>query len=128
MSEVIIYCPQCRAEYREGFLQCSECNVPLTRRLEDEAADRLVALTREMSFELVSELLDQLEKRDIPYVIQAGTALPLLDDEAAEITEPQPWEARVWITASHERTAREILERLLSEGHYRPRAKYETLY
>ena len=24
-----MYCPQCRAEYREGFVECSDCHVPL---------------------------------------------------------------------------------------------------
>ena len=25
----IVYCPKCRAEYREGFTECSDCRVPL---------------------------------------------------------------------------------------------------
>jgi len=24
-----VYCPQCRAEFREGFTECSDCHVPL---------------------------------------------------------------------------------------------------
>ena len=24
-----MYCPQCRAEFREGFTECSDCHVPL---------------------------------------------------------------------------------------------------
>jgi len=24
-----VYCPQCRAEYRDGFAECSDCRVPL---------------------------------------------------------------------------------------------------
>ena len=31
-----MYCPQCRAEYREGFLQCSDCNVDLVYELPEE--------------------------------------------------------------------------------------------
>jgi hypothetical protein len=25
----MMYCPQCRVEYREGFTECSDCHVPL---------------------------------------------------------------------------------------------------
>ena len=25
----IVYCPECRAEYRDGFTECSDCRVPL---------------------------------------------------------------------------------------------------
>lgn len=24
-----MYCPECRAEYRDGFMECSDCHVPL---------------------------------------------------------------------------------------------------
>src|SRR5262249_30860697 len=35
-----MFCPQCRAEYREGFFRCSDCDIPLVDQLE---ADRSVA-------------------------------------------------------------------------------------
>lgn len=25
-----MYCPQCRAEYRDGFTECSDCHIPLS--------------------------------------------------------------------------------------------------
>ena len=30
-----MFCPQCHAEYREGFYQCSGCHVPLVYRLPE---------------------------------------------------------------------------------------------
>jgi hypothetical protein len=33
-----VYCPQCGAEYRPGFVQCSDCLVPLVDRLPEDAA------------------------------------------------------------------------------------------
>ena len=30
------WCPKCRAEYREGFTECSECHIPLVDELTDE--------------------------------------------------------------------------------------------
>jgi len=35
-----MFCPQCRAEYREGFFRCSDCDIPLVDQLQ---ADRSVA-------------------------------------------------------------------------------------
>ena len=31
-----MYCPECRAEYREGFLECSDCRVPLVPGMPPE--------------------------------------------------------------------------------------------
>lgn len=33
-----MYCPECRAEYREGYLQCADCGVALVDRLPAEDA------------------------------------------------------------------------------------------
>jgi hypothetical protein len=115
VSEILIFCPQCRGEYREGFEVCSDCKVPLVRRLDAEVGDSLIPLARETSFELVAELLDRLEKLDIPYVVQAGTAMQLLDHEAVPLARPQDWEARVWVARSVEQRAVEIFEDLLTE-------------
>jgi len=31
-----MFCPQCRAEYREGFTECADCNVPLVESLPEK--------------------------------------------------------------------------------------------
>ena len=31
-----MYCPQCKSEFREGFLECSGCLVPLVEKLPPE--------------------------------------------------------------------------------------------
>ncbi len=31
-----LFCPQCGAEYREGFLECSDCHLPLVAALPSE--------------------------------------------------------------------------------------------
>jgi hypothetical protein len=30
-----MFCPQCREEYRHGFVECTECRVPLVDRLPE---------------------------------------------------------------------------------------------
>lgn len=32
-----MFCPKCKAEYRDGFTQCADCGVALVRRLDDTA-------------------------------------------------------------------------------------------
>jgi hypothetical protein len=36
-SAFCMFCPNCKAEYREGFAQCADCDVALVRRLDDAA-------------------------------------------------------------------------------------------
>ncbi|MFH0778178.1 MAG: DUF2007 domain-containing protein [Candidatus Eisenbacteria bacterium] len=31
-----MFCPKCKSEYREGFVTCSDCGVPLVAELPDE--------------------------------------------------------------------------------------------
>ena len=119
MSENVLYCPECRSEYREGFSTCSDCNVPLVRRLDSETSDYLVPLAREQWFEFVAELLDRLEKQDTPYVIEAGTALELLDIASANVVQPEPWEARVWVAHSREEQAERFWKNSRPSGNRR---------
>ncbi len=34
-----MFCPQCKSEYREGFLKCADCGVDLVGALPPESAD-----------------------------------------------------------------------------------------
>jgi hypothetical protein len=34
-----MFCPNCKAEYRVGFTECSDCQVPLVEKLPDDSAD-----------------------------------------------------------------------------------------
>ena len=33
-----MFCPKCKAEYREGFYVCSDCGLPLVAELQKEGA------------------------------------------------------------------------------------------
>ena len=35
-----MFCPQCRAEYREGFFRCSDCDIPLVDQLPPHRTNR----------------------------------------------------------------------------------------
>jgi catechol 2,3-dioxygenase-like lactoylglutathione lyase family enzyme len=101
-----VFCPECEAEYREGFTECSDCGVALVATLEPRRAEEIVeGLTPVMETKDGEELalvVDRLEKAGVPYVIEAGSALALLDGRDEEL--PQPWQARLSV-------ATELMER-----------------
>jgi hypothetical protein len=70
-----MYCPQCRVEYREGFTECSDCNVPLVPVLPPEAPHSAIDLVE--VFESTDQFAIALAKgtfedSDIPFWIESG--------------------------------------------------------
>ena len=102
-----MFCPQCETEYREGFTRCADCDVAL---VPDLGSPSLVPLAMEQSPDLVAALAEALEAARVPYVIEAGTALSILDGDEEELEEPGDWNARIWVTVAKADEAVAILE------------------
>ncbi len=68
-----MYCPRCRAEYRDGFTECSDCHLDLVLALRPEAPDReldaVVVFESNDSF-TVGLAKGSLEDAGIPFSMQ----------------------------------------------------------
>jgi len=69
-----MFCPKCRAEYREGFTQCVDCLVPLVSQLSDPEPSQatppldLVTVFKSSDPALVALAKSLLETAEIPFV------------------------------------------------------------
>jgi hypothetical protein len=107
-------CPECEIEYREGISRCSDCDVALVNELAPNAYDEALSLLAAGIDPLtLGELTDRLEKASVPYVVEAGTALALLDHPEQRLTAPGDWQARVWVASELAERAQRIYEELV---------------
>jgi len=106
-------CPECETEYRDGFTQCADCGVALVETL---ASPNVAPLLLETSATVVEIIVSELEAAEIPYAIEAGTALSLLDDPDKKVERPGEWLARIWVAAEFEEEAKEIVDEVRASG------------
>ena len=110
-----MYCPQCRAEYREGFTECADCHVPLLAGARppespdpfDPGLDLVVILETNDGIQLAM-VKGLLEDAGIPFFV-LGQIATLVQDVDGFL---HKW-VRVQVPRDRETEAREILESLL---------------
>src|SRR5207245_493132 len=105
-----MYCPECRVEYRDGFTQCSDCQVALVVELTPESPDS--HLDPVMVFEsndlfLIALAKGALDGSGIPFWMEG-------DETAARLVlSPIRFPScRFLVSKDREVEARELLEQL----------------
>ena len=99
-----MFCPKCRAEYREGFLECSDCDVDLVEKLapmpEMSAWVKLATIFSEGNIAVIKASLD---KTDVEYYF---------DGEQSHRLAPVPLGARLMVREDSRKEAESILKDL----------------
>ena len=68
-----MYCPKCGTEYRDGFTECADCNVPLVSELPIEEPPSFVDFEEVLITKDCAEVAfvkSLLNSENIPFVVQ----------------------------------------------------------
>lgn len=116
-------CPKCNSEYRPGFTVCADCHIPLVadRDEETEVTDEpqeddvepqwdpgLVRVSAQLTSELLGRLIPALESRDIPYLLQSGTAF----GRAGGRRDSPLWNAALYVNGSNMESVLSLIHEL----------------
>jgi len=102
-----MFCPACRAEYREGFTVCADCEVDLVATLAHDERPNMKLVT---VFDSTNPALIGIAKTVLD---GAGIEFLVLGDDGARVFSGNPFLARVRIQV--EKKLAEEAEALLSE-------------
>lgn len=101
-----MFCPECKAEYREGFSKCSDCNVGLVEQLPPVQEEEFIEYTEILRTSNPSDIAlikSILDSEGIIYYFQGEHANNIL---------PPILPARLKVNKAQEKEAVEILKDL----------------
>jgi hypothetical protein len=99
-----MFCPKCRAEYRPGFTECSDCKVPLVVELPAEPA------TEYIEYEEILTTFNPFDIAVIKSLLDAEGIIYYFHGEHFNYVEPLASPARLMVDKEQAETAREILK------------------
>ena len=76
-----MFCPECGAEYREGFRECSDCHVLLVN--EDPAGSNIGVPGRDLELVTLLELEDPIQLSLVRSLLESEGILCLIKGESA---------------------------------------------
>jgi hypothetical protein len=100
-----MFCPECRAEYREGFYECADCKIPLVSELPPEPKLEFIEYEKVLTaFNLaqIALIKSLLDSENVTYYIQGEHILPYYPHGPA----------RVMVKKDQVEMAKEILREL----------------
>ena len=72
-----MFCPQCKVEYRQGFVECSDCQVPLVPELSQDGVEphqgsiELVTIQRSGNDATIAVAQSLLQDAGIDYLVRS---------------------------------------------------------
>lgn len=97
-----MFCPNCKAEYREGFTKCSDCGVDLVEKLPEESHEidpdiRFVEVLRTLNLVDIAFIKSILDSEGIHYFISGDIIQninPIVDPAILMVVEYEADKAR----------------------------------
>ncbi|MCU7494520.1 MAG: DUF2007 domain-containing protein [Ignavibacteria bacterium] len=97
-----MFCPNCKAEYREGFTRCADCQVDLVDKLPEEDFEldtdiRFVEILRTLNLVDLAFIKSILDSEGIQYFIKGDIIQninPLVDPAVLMVREEEADRAR----------------------------------
>ncbi len=106
-----MFCPKCRAEYREGFTTCADCQVPLVESLPPEAEPEFY------DFISVMTVFDESQIAMIKSLFDDAGLAYYFQGELSRHLVPLPFSSRLMVRKDHVSKAKYLLRELgLIEG------------
>ena len=109
-----MFCPECRAEYREGFTQCSDCQVPLVQDLpsapEPQPHLTLVTVLETIDRNLLIVAKSVLDDAEMDYVVEGES---ITDPLGAVTLYGRKRPTRLQVAEKDEQASRDLLSSLL---------------
>jgi len=105
-----MFCPECGAEFRDGFARCSDCDVPLVSVLPPEEMD--ATLSSEEATVFVTR--DMVEAETVKELLEASGIEVYISGESSPLP-GVPAEVRLIVSQDRVELAHEILEETRAE-------------
>lgn len=99
-----MFCPNCRAEYVKGIVECADCRVPLVRERPPEKEIEIP------EFEKILTLFNVGDIAVIRSVFDSAEIEYIFDGENFNLVDPMIQPARLFVKASQAETAKELLK------------------
>jgi hypothetical protein len=113
-----MFCPLCQAEYRQGFVTCNDCQIPLVA-LQAEAASAAESLWKGDDRRKCGRIVDSLNASGIPFYSKESAKKqpwPWISILFFRFMTPRPtFELEVWVLRADHDRAKEAV-RILDEA------------
>ncbi len=106
-----MFCPECGAEYREGFYECADCQVPLTVEPPSHVGEPTVEVFRSADAALLPVVKSVRVAAGIPFSVQGDESSGLFPlGNTTSASDGRGLGALIRVPESRAGEARELLE------------------